>query len=253
VVKTVSNLMATTSEVVAFVGEILHGLFQLPFYWNEFVANANRVAYQCFLPVVAILFPTGMVSSLMGLKIMTLFGTERMLSSLLAQGVVKEMAPSLAGIMMAAQAGSAIAGEIGTMRVKEEIDALGVMSINPIRYLVIPRLFALAFVCPLICVIATVSGMAGGYLVAVFVKGQNSGVFVANLLNFVTLGDIWSGMLKSSIFGVAVGLIACYYGYHVKGGAVGVGKAANNTVVYSIVAVAILNYLLTTVLLRAFG
>lgn len=252
-VTTIRNMFSGTGELVSFIGEILHGFGRPPFYWDEMIANATRVAYQCFIPVVAILFPTGMIASLMGLKIMVIFGTERMLSSLLAQGVIKEMAPSLAGIMMAAQAGSAIAGEIGTMRVKEEIDALGVMSINPIKYLVIPRLVALAFVCPLISVIATVSGMLGGYLVAIYVKGQNSGVFVANLLNFVSLGDIWAGLLKSSIFGVAVGLIACYYGYTVKGGAVGVGKAANNTVVYSIVAVAILNYILTSVLLKVFG
>jgi phospholipid/cholesterol/gamma-HCH transport system permease protein len=236
-----------------FAGDILHGLLQPPFFWHETIENARKVAYQCLLPVVAILFPTGMISALMGLKIMALFGTERMLSSLLAQGIVKEMAPSLAGIMIAAQAGSAIAGEIGTMRVKEEIDALGVMSINPIKFLVIPRMIALALICPLIGVIATASGMLGGYSVAVLVKGQNMGVFVANLLNFVDLNDILTGVIKSSVFGMAVGLIACYYGYTVRGGAVGVGKAANNTVVYSIVAVAVLNYFLTTVLLKILG
>lgn len=240
-------------KVGYFAGDILHGLIKPPFFWHETLENARKVAYQCLLPVVAILFPTGMISALMGLKVMSLFGTERMLSSLLAQGIVKEMAPSLAGIMIAAQAGSAIAGEIGTMRVKEEIDALGVMSINPIKYLVIPRMIALAFICPLIGVIATVSGMLGGYSVAVLLKGQNMGVFIANLLTFVDLNDILTGVIKTSVFGMAVGLIACYYGYNVRGGAVGVGKAANNTVVYSIVAVAVLNYFLTTVLLKILG
>ncbi|MEB3328665.1 MAG: ABC transporter permease [Candidatus Sericytochromatia bacterium] len=236
-----------------FVGDIGQGLLQRPVYGAEIVANGWRVASQCLVPVVAILFPTGMISALMGLKIMALFGTERMLSSLLAQGIVKEMAPSLAGILVAAQAGSAIAGEIGTMRVKEEVDALGVMAINPVKFLVIPRLIALALVCPLICVIATASGMLGGYVVAVGIKGQNMGVFIANLLAFVSLSDIWTGLLKSAVFGVAVGLIACFYGYHVTGGAVGVGKAANNTVVHSIVAVAVLNYLLTTLMMRVLG
>lgn len=246
-------MLEGVGKVGYFAGDILHGLLKPPFFWHETLENARKVAYQCLLPVVAILFPTGMISALMGLKIMTLFGTERMLSSLLAQGIVKEMAPSLAGIMIAAQAGSAIAGEIGTMRVKEEIDALGVMSINPIQYLVIPRMIALAFICPLIGVIATASGMLGGYSVAVLVKGQNMGVFIANLLNFIDLSDILTGVIKSSVFGMAVGLIACYYGYTVRGGAVGVGKAANNTVVYSIVAVAVLNYFLTTVLLKILG
>ena len=249
----ITNLFSTVGKVGYFTGDILHGLVQRPFYWDETVYNARKVAFQCIVPVVAILFPIGMISALMGLKIMTLFGTERMLSSLLAQGIVKEMAPSLAGIMIAAQAGSAIAGEIGTMRVKEEIDALGVMAINPIKFLVIPRLIALAFICPLINVIATFSGMLGGLLVAVAVKQQNYGVFMTNLLNFVTLGDIGAGLLKSSVFGVAVGLIACFYGYNVQGGAVGVGKAANNTVVHSILAVAVLNYFITTLLMKVMG
>ncbi|MEB3196078.1 MAG: ABC transporter permease [Candidatus Sericytochromatia bacterium] len=247
------NSLHTLGQLGSFTAEILHGFLQPPVYRSEIVLNSRKVAFQCILPVVAILFPTGMISALMGLKIMALFGTERMLSSLLAQGIVKEMAPSLAGIMIASQAGSAIAGEIGTMRVKEEIDALGVMAINPIKYLVIPRLIALAFVCPLIAVIATASGMLGGFTVAVLLKGQNMGVFIANLLAFVTLADIYAGLLKAAVFGVAVGLIACFYGYHVSGGAVGVGKAANNTVVHSIVAVAVLNYLLTTFLMRVLG
>lgn len=253
VVKTLHSTLETVGKVGLFTGDILHGLFKPPFYWAETVENARKVAFQCLIPVVAILFPTGMISALMGLQIMQLFGTERMLSSLLAQGIVKEMAPSLAGIMIAAQAGSAIAGEIGTMKVKEEIDALGVMSVNPIKFLVIPRLIALALICPLISVIATASGMAGGFMVAVVVKSQNMGVFIANLLAFVDLADIWTGLIKSAVFGLAVGLIACFYGYTVRGGAVGVGKAANNTVVHSIVAVAVLNYFLTTVLLKVFG
>ena len=252
-VKAVQSTLATVGQMGQFTGEILHGLFKPPFFWSETVESGRKVAFQCLVPVVAILFPTGMISALMGLKIMALFGTERMLSSLLAQGIVKEMAPSLAGIMIAAQAGSAIAGEIGTMRVKEEIDALGVMSVNPIKYLVIPRLIALALICPLISVFATASGMAGGFMVAVMLKSQNFGVFVANLLAFVSLTDIWTGLLKSAVFGLAVGLIACFYGYHVKGGAVGVGKAANNTVVHSIVAVAVLNYFLTLIFMKVFG
>lgn len=237
-------------EARGFVGGIAHALLHPPYFWAETFAVANRSAYQCLLPVVAILFPTGMISALMGLKVMAYFGTERMLSSLLVLGVVKETAPSLAGIMVAAQAGSAIAGELGTMRVQEEIDALGVMSVDPIKYLVVPRMAALAFICPLIYVVATASGMLGGFLVATVMKGQNAGVFIANLLAFIDLNDLLMGLIKASSFGLVVAFIACFYGYHVRGGAVGVGIAANKTVVHSIVAVAIANYLLTTLLMK---
>lgn len=252
-VQTLTRFSQTLGALGYFAGDVARGALSRPFPGHETVAAATKVAYQCLLPVIAILVPTGMVSALMGLKVMSLFGIERMLSSLLAQGIVKEMAPSLAGIMIAAQAGSAIAGELGTMRVKEEIDALKVMAVDPISHLVVPRMLALAIVCPLIAVVATAAGMLGGFAVAVFVKGQNMGVFLANLYAFVGLNDIVGGLVKSMVFGLAVGLIACFYGYNVKGGAVGVGKAANNTVVHSCVAVAVLNYFLTIVLLKVLG
>jgi phospholipid/cholesterol/gamma-HCH transport system permease protein len=253
VLKNVQIFLGTVGKMGLFTRDILRGFREKPYFINETIECARRVAFQCFLPVVAILFPTGMVSALMGLKIMALFGTQRMLSSWLAQGIVREMAPSLAGIMIAAQAGSAIAGELGTMRVKEEIDALRLMAMNPIKFLVTPRLIALAVICPLIAVIAIFSGMLGGFLVAVVFKDQNMGVFLANLFAFVRLQDLSLALIKSCVFGLAVGLIACYYGYNVEGGAVGVGKAANNTVVHSILAVAVLNYFLTTVLQKVLG
>jgi phospholipid/cholesterol/gamma-HCH transport system permease protein len=240
-------------NIQRFVTALLLAIVQGPFFLKETIAAAARMSIQCVLPVVAILFPTGMISALMGLKVMALFGTERLLSSLLAQSIVKEMAPSLAGIMIAAQAGSAIAGELGTMAVKEELDALRVMGVDPIKLVVLPRLIALTIICPLIAVLATFSGMMGGFLVAVFVKGLNLGVFLSNLYAFVTLGDLFSGLLKAAVFGLAIGIIACYNGVHVQGGAVGVGKAANNTVVSSILAVAILNYILSLVLLKVFN
>lgn len=213
----------------------------------------HRIGLQCLLPVVAVVGPTGMVMALQSLKVFDSFGLQRLLSSLLAEAMFRELSPTLTAIMIAAQAGSAIAGELGTMRVKEEIDALGVMGVSPYKYLIVPRLLALAIMTPVINAIACFCGMAGGFVVAVYLKGLNAGVFWANMLNFLQLGHIWSGMFKASVFGLVVGIIACYRGYNVKGGALGVGRAANTTVVHSILLIVLLNYFISSFLIAVMG
>ncbi|MBC7543680.1 MAG: ABC transporter permease [Candidatus Sericytochromatia bacterium] len=252
-VQPVGNFVRETGRIGLFCREIVHAATRRPFFGGELTTSMRRIAFQCLLPVVAVVGPTGMVMALQSLKIFDSFGLQRLLSSLLAEAMFRELSPTLTAIMIAAQAGSSIAGELGTMRVQEEIDALGVMGINPFQFLIIPRMLALALMCPLINAMACFSGMAGGFLVAVFLKGLNAGVFWANMLNFLTLSHIWSGVLKASIFGIVVGIIACYKGYNVTGGALGVGRAANETVVHSILLIVVLNYFLTSFLLVALG
>ena len=135
------------------------------------------------------------------------------------------------------------------MRVKDEVDALSVMAVNPFQYLIVPRLVALTLMCPIVNAIACFSGIVSGYVSAVLLKGVNRGAFMANLYGFVDIMDIWGGIIKTLVFGFIIGLISCYYGYHVKGGAEGVGKAANDAVVRSIITFLGVNYFLTSALL----
>jgi phospholipid/cholesterol/gamma-HCH transport system permease protein len=249
----VGRFVREVGRIGEFCVETLRAAVKPPFYFRELTGAMRRVGFQCLLPVVAVVGPTGMVMALQSLKIFDSFGLQRLLSSLLAEAMFRELAPTLSAIMIAAQAGSAIAGELGTMRVKEEIDALSVMAINPFQFLIVPRLLALALMVPLINAIAGFSGMAGGYLVAVMLKGLNSGVFWANLLNFLKVEHIWSGVLKASVFGLVVGVIACYKGFNVSGGALGVGRASNETVVHSILLIVVLNYFLTSALMAFMG
>lgn len=235
-----------------FVIETIFWLFKPPFFLSEVIKVMKNTAYQCLLPVIAVVGPTGMVICLQGLIVMKIFGADRLLSSLLSESIVRELSPILASIMVAAQAGSAVAGELGTMRVKEEIDALEVMSVNPFQYVIIPRMIALALVCPLLNIIASSCGIFGGYLVSVVLKGINQGVFLENLFSYLKLSHIAGGLLKSSIFGLVVGVVSCYRGYNVTGGALGVGKAANNTVVHTILIIVILNYFITSLLVNLF-
>jgi len=239
-------------KVSNFIIDTIVWGFRPPFFFAEVIKSMRNISFQCLLPVIAVVGPTGMVICLQGLIVMKLFGAEKLLSSLLAESIVRELSPMLASIMVAAQAGSSVAGEIGTMRVKEEIDAMEVMSVNPFQYIIIPRLIALALVCPLLNVIASSCGMMGGYLVSVVLKGINHGVFVENLFEYLKLSHIMGGVLKSSIFGLVVGIVSCYRGYNVTGGALGVGKAANNTVVHSILLIVMINYFLTNLLFNLF-
>lgn len=247
------TFLSVLGQVGYFCLLVWKSLFRKPFFWRETLISMHNIGFQCILPVMAIVVPTGMVTTLQSLEVFELFGAQRLLSSLLAEAVFRELAPTLVSIMVAAQAGSSVSGEIGTMRVTEEIDALEVMAVDPFQYVIVPRLIALAVMVPLINIVACFGGIAGGYVVAIGLEGLNSGVFLANLFSFAKLSHIWGGMFKACVFGLTVGIISCYQGYHVKGGALGVGKAANTTVVYSILIIVGINYFLTSALVALFG
>ena len=247
------SFIKEVGNISIFTLTAIYWAFKPPFFFRETFENMRKVGYQCLLPVLAVVGPTGMVMALQSIYIFDIFGAHRLLSSLLAESMFRELCPTLASIMIAAQAGSSIAGEIGTMRVKEEIDALEIMSVNPFQYLIIPRFLALAIMCPLINIIASVTGIFGGYVVAVLLKGLNHGTFMANLFGFLQLSHIWGGMLKASVFGLVIGILSCYKGYNVTGGALGVGRAANTTVVDTILVVVCLNYFLTSALISIMG
>lgn len=236
-----------------FCGMVMQAMFRPPFFFKETIRSMYTIGFQCLLPVLAIVVPTGMVTTLQGLHVFDMFGAQRLLSSLLAEAIFRELSPTLVSIMVASQAGSAVSGEIGTMRVKEEIDALEVMAVDPFQYVIVPRLLALAMMVPIINAIASFGGILGGYAVAIGLKGLNSGVFMANLFSFTKMEHIWGGMLKAGVFGIIVALISCYKGYHVTGGALGVGRAANTTVVHSILLIVAVNYFLTSALVTLLG
>jgi len=235
------RMLSVLGQFTRFAGELLLLAFRPPYYLAQTREAFQAVSFQCLLPVLSIMTAVG------------IFGAEHVLSSLLAESILRELAPTLSCIMIAAQAGTAIAGEIGTMRVKEEIDALAVMAVPPLKFIVVPRLFALVLACPIVTLFGSAAAMVGGYLVAVLLKGVTRGVFVANLLEFVRMSILMGGVVKSIVFGLLIGLIACFYGYHVTGGAQGVGQAANRTVVNAIVAIAIFNYFITSIWVKVFG
>jgi phospholipid/cholesterol/gamma-HCH transport system permease protein len=163
--------------------------------------------------------------------------------------LTKEISPVLTAIMVAGRAGSAMATELGSMRITEQIDALAALAVNPIQYLVVPRLIASTIMVPVLTMVFNVMGMGGAYVFAVIHKKVDPGVFIYNIRWFTDWQDIAEGLFKAAFFGLAVALIGCHQGYNASGGAKGVGIATMRAVVISCVAILVLDFALTDILI----
>ncbi len=220
---------------------------------QEVLRHAGIVAARCFVPVVATIAPFGAVIAVQGMVILDLFTAHRLLSSLLSIFIVRELGPVLAAVLVAAQAGSSFAAELGAMRIQEEIDATEVMAVDPLGWHVVPRVLAMAIVVPLLTTIANGFGLLGGYVVAVGLRGQPHGVFLSNVAANIGVGDLAASAFKGLVYGLMVGLIATWKGYTAEGGAEGVGRAVNATVVASVMGILVMNYLLSSALFGGGG
>ncbi len=242
----VIRIIRQIGAVAIFTAHAILLAFRPPVYPRETLRLTKDLVVQCLVPVVTVMLPIGMIIALQGMSILRLFGAPSLLGSVLTLSVFRELAPGLSGIMVAAQAGSSIAAELGSMRTGEEIDAIEASGVHPVQLLIVPRMVALTCAGLLIHSMACLAGIGGGYVVAVGVKGLNHGVFMANLFAKVGLFDVWSGLVKAAVFGFTIAVISCYKGFNVRGGAVEVGRATNEAVVYSIVIFLGLNYLLSS-------
>jgi len=173
------------------------------------------------------------------------FGAGKFVGGVMAIGIARELGPAVTGIVISARVSAAVSAEIGTMQVKEQIDALRALGANPIRYLVIPRFIAAAAMLPLLTILANVVGFGGGYIVATFFGNINPVQYLETAQRLLKLWDVYGGLLKTLIFGMVISIIACYKGLNTKGGAKGVGDATTSSVVTSLISLFILNYFLS--------
>ena len=173
------------------------------------------------------------------------FNAESAVATVVVLSITRELAPVLAGLMVAGRIGAAMAAEIGTMRVTEQIDALSTLSTNPYKYLVAPRLLAGFVMLPCCVLVADIIGVFGGYLISVHKLGFNPSVYIKNTWQFLEFMDVLSGLVKAAVFGFMIALMGCYHGYYSKGGAQGVGSATTNAVVSASILILACNYLIT--------
>lgn len=172
------------------------------------------------------------------------FGQETKLGGVIGLSVVSHLGPVLAAVMLAGRVGGAFAAELGTMSVTEQVDALKVMGTSPVGYLVVPRVLACLVMIPIMTVFSDLTGVLGGWAITVGLFGVTNHEFWANSASFVGLYDISAGLAKGLMFGLAIGLVCCYKGFHCTAGAQGVGRATTDAFVTSFVAIIILNFFL---------
>jgi phospholipid/cholesterol/gamma-HCH transport system permease protein len=173
------------------------------------------------------------------------FGAESAIANIVVLSITRELGPVLAGLMIAGRVGAAMAAEIGTMRVTEQIDALYTLSTNPFKFLVAPRLLAGLITLPLLVLVSDSIGVFGGYLVSIHKLGFNPESYLRSTMEFLERKDVISGLVKAATFGFIICLMGCYHGFHSKGGAQGVGKATTNAVVSAFILILFSNYLIT--------
>ena len=161
--------------------------------------------------------------------------------------VTREIAPVMAGLMVAGRIGAAMAAEIGTMRVTEQIDALSTLSTNPFKYLIAPRVLGGILMVPVLVLIGDIIGLCGGYVIGIYKLGFNPSSYLINTWTYLQYMDIVTGLVKAAVFGFIITLLGCYNGFNSKGGAQGVGSATTNAVVSSSILILIFNYILTEI------
>lgn len=217
--------------------------------------RGREIVRQCLslgvlsFPIVALtLLFTGMVLSVQIAGELTKYGADFTVGAIVAIGIGRELGPVLCGVVLAGRVGAAITAEIGTMRVTEQIDALQCMAVNPVGYLVLPRLVACMAMLPILDVFGVAIGVGGGMIVASLSHGVSSYVFMHSIHTFCVPSDLYIGVIKSIIFGMIVALVGCDRGMTCTAGAEGVGKATTQSVVYSIIMLFAANYLLSSIL-----
>ena len=239
--------LATAGRLSLFTINAVSHCVRPPFYFRIISKQMIEIGYYS-LPVVGLTAVfAGMVLALQSYTGFARFSAEGAIANVVVLSITRELGPVLAGLMVAGRIGAAMAAEIGTMRVTEQIDALTTLSTNPMKYLVAPRLIAGFLMMPLLVLVADVIGVFGGYLVAVHKLGFNPSNYLQNTWDFLEFSDVLSGLVKASAFGFIITLMGCYHGYNSKGGAQGVGMATTNAVVSASILILCSDYILTEI------
>ena len=245
--KPLVTFISRLGELSLFIAKSLYNCVTPPFYLRLLGKQMIDIGFYS-LPVVGLttIF-AGMVIALQSYSGFARFGAESAVASVVLISVTRELAPVLSALMVAGRIGAAMAAEIGTMRVTEQIDALTTLSTNPFKYLVAPRIIAGILVLPLLVLFGDVVGIFGGYVIGVYKLGFNPANYINSTLQELQAIDITTGVVKACVFGFIISLMGCYNGYKSKGGAQGVGEATTNAVVSASILILIFNYIITEV------
>src|ERR1700744_5739118 len=246
--RAVRALLADIGRLADFTGRSLAAIVSPPIYGRLIGVQIIRIGYFS-LPVVGLTaLSTGAVLALQIYLGGNRYGAEAIVPQIVVLGITRELGPVIAGLMVAGRVAAAIAAELGTMKVTEQIDALTTLATNPIKYLVVPRLLAAVISLPFLTAAGDSIGVFGGYLVATYNLGFTGSIYLKNTVDFAKTDDITSGLIKAAVFGFIVARVGCYNGFNSKGGAQGVGAATTSAVVSSSILILAADFVLTAIL-----
>jgi phospholipid/cholesterol/gamma-HCH transport system permease protein len=225
--------------------EALHTIGRRPWPLGEFLEQAWFLMKVTTLPVVLISIPFGMVISLQVGQFLRDLGAEAQMGAAMVLAVVREEAPVATALLIAGVGGSAMCADLGSRRIRDEIDAMSVLGIDTIHRLIMPRVVAATLVAVLLDAIVSIAGIAGGWFFAIVVQHGTTSSYFSSFNELSQIADLWMALVKATIFGFVAGVVACYKGYFVKGGPKGVGDAVQQAVVITFILLFFLNFILT--------
>lgn len=247
----VIGLFGAIGRLTRFAVTAIGRLLSPPWYPAQFVEQLLVIGYFS-LPVVGLtaLFTGSALAQQIYIG-GSRFNAASTVPAVTVIGIVRELGPVLGGLMVAGRSASAMAAELGTMRVTEQIDALTTLRTDPFRYLIAPRIAAAVIMMPLLVLVSNAIGVLGGYLLSVHRLGFNSANYLATTARYLTVSDVNSSMVKAAVFGFFIALMGCYHGFHSSGGAAGVGRATTNAVVTAFILILLSNLIITVIVFAA--
>jgi phospholipid/cholesterol/gamma-HCH transport system permease protein len=244
----VTNTLDVFGRLLMLTGQSVVWLTRPPYRIVQLLLAMDFLGVQSMFIVALTGVFSGMVLALQMTYQLRQYGADGVVGVVVAVSLAREIAPVFAGLMVTARAGSAMAAELGNMRVTEQIDALTTMAVSPVQYLLSPRLLAAFVVLPMLYILYGCVGMAGAWVVSVEALGVDPGSFIDNIEKGLVPSDFYMGLVKSATFGFLISAISCNQGFNAKGGAKGVGEATTKAVVQSAVAILIANYIITSLM-----
>lgn len=236
-------------EYVRLCVATARGATSRPFYYRDLIQQLDQIGWGSLTVVILTGLFTGAVLALQGGMTLDQFGARPFVGRLVSASMVKELGPVLTALMLTSRVGSAIAAELGSMAVAEQVNALRALGTDPVRKLVVPRVLAGTLMCPILTTVSACLGVVGGWLIAVFQLRVASGVYWTSVLDGLYRQDPWMGLIKALVLGFAIVSIACHVGLRTRGGTQGVGRAVTSAVVVASVTVLAADFFITRLLI----
>jgi len=242
--------LQTIGRSMVFLSHAIASVFSKKIHFKQLFSQMYQIGVKSF----SIVFLTGSFTGL-ALALQSYIGFSRVgaldfIGVIVTLGMSRELGPVLTGLMVTGRAGSAIAAEIGSMQISEQIDALRTLRVDPFQYLIVPRILAATIMMPFLTIFSMICGITGGYMYCVYVIGLNPEAYISTIHQYVVFSDITGGLIKAAFFGLILSWIGTYNGYRTTGGAQGVGYATTTSVVMGSILILMANYILSTLLFR---